>query len=285
LIVVLFEDGGRRVPGGTTMERPAWAPNDIDLDRPSAARVYDYYLGGSHNFAADRAMADKAMQILPELPAIMRANRAFLGRAVRYLAAAGITQFIDLGSGIPTVGNVHEVARELEAGARVVYVDNDPIAVVHARSLLASDPLATVIEADLREPGKVLGHPQLQRLINLDQPVGVLMVAVLHFVGDEDRPSDIIARYRAAMAPGSHLVVSHGTAANRQEQGARMEALYARSPTPLTPRSAEEVATLLSGFEIIDPGVVYLPLWRPGERTTDGTPAAGYATYAAVAHL
>lgn len=167
----------------------------------------------------------------------------------------------------------------------MAYVDHDPIAVVHAGSLLDSDPLTTVIEADLREPDKVLGHPRLQRLINLDQPVSVLMVAVLHFVGDEDRPADLIARYRAAMAPGSHLVVSHGTAANRQEQGARMEALYARSPTPLTPRSAETVAALLSGFEIIDPGVIYLPLWRPDERTTDATPADGYATYAAVARL
>lgn len=272
------------------MERPAWAPHDIDLDRPSAARVYDYYLGGSHNFAADRAMAEQAMQILPELPAIMRANRAFLGRAVRYLTAAGIAQFIDLGSGIPTVGNVHEVAREHEAGARVVYVDNDPIAVVHAKSILDSDPLTTVIEADLREPDEVVGHPQLRRLINFDQPVAVLMVAVLHFVADDDRPADIIARYRAAMAPGSYVVVSHGTAANRAEQGARMEALYARSATPLTPRSSEQVAALLSGFEMVDPGVVDLPLWRPDGRATtgapaDGTPPDGYATYAAVARL
>ena len=267
------------------MERPDWAPSGIDLDRPSAARVYDYYLGGSHNFAADRAMAERAIQILPELPAIMRANRAFLGRAVRYLAASGITQFIDLGSGIPTVGNVHEVAQEHEAGARVVYVDHDPVAVIHTKSLMDGDPLTTVIEADLREPAEVLEHPELRRLIDLEQPVAVLMVAVLHFVADDDDPAGIVARYREAMAPGSHLVISHGTADNRPEQGARMEALYARSPTPLVPRSGEQVAGLLAGLQIVDPGVVHLPSWRPDGPATDGTPASGYATYAAVARV
>src|SRR3712207_4400993 len=178
------------------MHRPSWVPAEVDLSRPSAARVYDYYLGGSHNLEIDRRMAREAISLWPELPTIMQANRAFLRRAVRYLAERGITQFLNIGSGIPTVGNVHEAAQQAHAGARVVYVDSDPVAVAHSRAILAGDERTAVVHADLREPETILDDPTVRTTLDLDQPVAVLMVAVLHFVSDEDDPFGAVARTR-----------------------------------------------------------------------------------------
>lgn len=245
-------------------ERPGWIPDEVDLERPSAARVYDYYLGGSHNFAVDRELAEQAMRVLPQLPQMMRANRAFLRRAVRTMAADGVRQFLDLGSGIPTAGNVHEVAQRFVPDARVVYVDVDPVAVAQSRSILAGDERTEVVQADLREPGQVLDAAEVRGLLDFDQPVGVLMVAVLHFVPDDADPGGITAQFRDAVASGSHLAISHGTQEGGDpEDGARIQALYARSASPLTARTRAEVTDLFAGFELLDPGVVYLPLWRP----------------------
>nr|BFF02287.1 SAM-dependent methyltransferase [Streptoalloteichus tenebrarius] len=232
------------------------------MDRPSAARVYDYWLGGSHNFAVDRALAEQALRIVPELPEITRANRAFLRRAVRYCLDNGIRQFLDLGSGIPTVGNVHEVAQSVAPESRVVYVDSDPVAVAHSRAILAGNERAEVVQADACDPDAVLGAPGTRRLIDPDQPLAVLMLALLHFVPDSDDPAGIIGRYRDAGPSGSYLVLSHGTDA-ADERRAGMKELYARSTTPLALRPPDAVAALFAGYELVEPGVVYLPEWRP----------------------
>jgi hypothetical protein len=263
------------------MDTTAWTPADVDLQRPNAARVYDFYLGGSHNFAVDREMAQRAIALWPEVPMIIRANRAFLRRAVRFLVQAGVRQFLDLGSGIPTVGNVHEVARADSPDARVVYVDIDPVAVAHAGMILGDDPHVSVIQADLRRPDTVLTHRRLRGLLDLDQPVAVLMVAVLHFVPDADNPSAIIEEYRNALATGSYLAVSHATQdGQRPRQTAEHQSLYARTTTPMTMRSHDAVAQLLQGWQLLDPGLVRLPLWRPepGEALPhDPQTFAGYA--------
>ncbi|MEU0882234.1 SAM-dependent methyltransferase [Lentzea sp. NPDC005914] len=236
---------------------------DIDLTRPSAARVYDYYLGGAHNFAVDREMAEQAISLWPELPMIMQANRAFLRRAVRFCIDAGVRQFLDLGSGIPTVGNVHEVARQAASDARVVYVDSDPIAAAYSKNILGSDPQTAVVQADLRRPEQVLGSPDVRSLLNFDEPIAVMMVAVLHFVSESDGPAAIIASYRDAIVPGSFLVLSHASQEGQPDKAESHRDLYRRTPTPMTMRSKSAVADLFTGFELVDPGVVFLPLWRP----------------------
>lgn len=244
-------------------ERRIAPSEDIDLTRPSAARVYDYYLGGAHNFAVDREMAEQAIAMWPDLPLIMQANRAFLRRAVRFCVAQGIRQFLDLGSGIPTVGNVHEVARQAAADARVVYVDSDPVAVTHSRKLLAGDDLTAVVQADLRHPDDVLGNATVRSLLDLSQPVAVMMVAVLHFVPDSDDPAKIVASYRDAMAPGSFLVLSHASQDGPPDKVDSHQDLYRRTATPMTMRSRSAVTGLFDGLDLVDPGVVFFPLWRP----------------------
>ncbi|WP_190823224.1 SAM-dependent methyltransferase [Saccharopolyspora pogona] len=239
-------------------------PESIDLDKPNAARVYDYYLGGDHNFAIDRQMAEEAIHMWPELPLIMQANRAFLRRAVQYCAEQGIRQFLDLGSGIPTVGNVHEVAQGAAPDSRVVYVDTDPVAVAYSKNLLRDNPNATIVRADLREPDQVLDSPEVAELLDLSRPVALMMVAVLHFVGDESRPNEIVARYREGLAPGSFLILSHASADGRPDVAPSHADLYRqRTATPLTMRTRAAVTEFFDGFELIDPGVVTLPLWRP----------------------
>lgn len=245
------------------MNRPDWAPPEIDLDRPNAARVYDFFLGGSHNFAADREMARMAIEMWPELPEIMQANRGFLRRAVRFMASEGIRQFLDIGSGIPTVGNVHEVAQGAAPDSRVVYVDIDPVAVAQSRQMLAGDDRTEVVHGDVRKPDDILEAPETTRLIDFDEPVGVLMVALLHFVGDDDRPADIVRAYHDAIAPGSYLALSHASAEGRPDQTDKHQKLYERTPTPMTMRPRDRIVALFDGFDIVEPGVVYLPLWRP----------------------
>ena len=245
------------------VERPEWAPVGIDLDRPSAARVYDFYLGGFHNFAADREMGRQAVQMWPELPEIMRSNRGFLRRAVEFLVDAGVRQFLDLGSGIPTVGNVHEVAQRRAPDAKVVYVDNDPVAVEHSQAILAGDDRTEVVQADLRDPHAVLADPTVRGLLDLSRPTTVLMVAVLHFVPDQDDPAGLVARFRKAVPSGSYLALSHATAGERADRAAEHRGLYQRTATPMTMRTREQVERLFDGWELVEPGLVYLPQWRP----------------------
>ncbi len=260
------------------MDRPSWAPPGLDLTRPSPARVYDFYLGGFHNFAVDREMGLKALQMWPELPQIMRANRAFLRRAVTYLAGQGVRQFLDIGSGIPTVDNVHTVAQEVAPDARVVYVDIDPVAVAHSQAILEGDPRTAVVLGDLRRPEEVLQAPALTGLLDLDQPVALLMVALLHFIPDEDDPRAVIARYREALAPGSYLVVSHASHDGQPERTQSHQGLYQRAGTPMTMRSRARIAEFFDGFELVDPGLVYLLEWHPdldSRPDAENSPEAG----------
>src|SRR5690348_14963882 len=197
---------------------PGWVPPEIDTTKANIARVYDYWLGGSHNFRADQDVARAMIAVDPNIRAMMRANRAFLGRAVRYLAReAGIRQFLDIGSGIPTEQNVHEVAQAAASGSRVVYVDNDEIAVAHSRLMLEDDPDATVIQADLREPAKILADPETQLLIDFTQPVALLLLAVLHFIPGEDDVARIMTTLREALVPGSYLVICHSCRESRPD--------------------------------------------------------------------
>ena len=245
------------------MTRPQWVPAGTDTQKPNAARIYDYYLGGSHNFAVDRELALKAMELWPDLPLIMRANRAFLRRAVHLIAEQGVTRFLDIGSGIPTFGAVHETARETAPEARVVYVDQDPVAVAHSRLLLAEDPLSQVVQADLRTPADLLASPPVAALLASGEPVAVLLVAVLHFITDDEDPERLVRQLRDAMPPGSFLVLSHACEEGRPDQRGAHEDLYARTPTPLTMRSRERITGLFEGFDVVEPGVVYLNEWQP----------------------
>ncbi|WP_229400279.1 SAM-dependent methyltransferase [Micromonospora okii] len=247
------------------MQRPDWAPDTIDIERPSVARMYDYYLGGSHNFAADRTAARAMVDAVPEAPLMAQANRAFLRRAVHFLSEAGVRQFLDIGSGIPTVGNVHEIAQRIDPQARVVYVDVDPVAVAHSREILSGNDRAAVIREDLRHPERILAHPELRGMLDLTQPVAVMIVAVLHFVHDDDRPAEILRTLREALAPGSYLVLSQASDEGRRDTGERDEAerVYRRTDSPLVIRSRAELTRLFDGFELVDPGVVWVPQWRP----------------------
>jgi SAM-dependent methyltransferase len=223
--------------------------------------MYDYYLGGSHNFKADREVAERALAVMPEGRQLAQINRAFLRRAVRFCADEGLRQFLDLGSGIPTLGNVHEIAQGAAADARVVYVDIDPVAVAHSRAILADNALATALRADLRKPADVLGHPDL--LLDLSRPVALLMLSVLHFVQDEDDPAGVLRYLRDALAPGSVLVMAHGTDENRPEDVAKVIELYKGTANPLRTRDHDEVVALFDGWDLVEPGVVWAPLWRP----------------------
>lgn len=245
------------------MDQPDWAPEAIDTERPTAARVYDYLLGGSHNFAADRDMAHKAMIMMPDVVLQAQANRAFLSRAVAYLAQVGVRQFLDIGSGIPTRGNVHEVAQKIAPDSRVVYVDIDAVAVSHSRQILVDNDHATVIQEDFRNWEAILDHSETQKMLDFSQPVGLLLVALLHVIPDSDDPHAIVARIRERLAPGSYLVIGHGTQDSRPLESKELAALSRDTPTTMSVRTLSEVERFFTGFELVDPGVVWGPLWRP----------------------
>jgi O-methyltransferase involved in polyketide biosynthesis len=245
------------------------APAGVDTTVPAAARMYDYWLGGHDNFAADRAAALKITEHAPGTPAAARANRRFLGRAVRYLAGeAGIRQFLDLGAGLPTNGNVHQVAGQIAPDARVVYVDSDPMVVAHARAL-APGPGVAVIHADLRDPDAILAHPDTFRLIDFTRPLAILFVSVLHFV-PEPGAHAAVAAFTGAAAPGSHLVLSHGYDDQDQQAGATTTTVYASTASPVTRRTRTEILTFFDGLEVLEPGLVPVQQWRPGEPDPPG---------------
>ncbi|NUT54054.1 MAG: hypothetical protein HOV94_43215 [Saccharothrix sp.] len=247
------------------MERPNWAPIDIDLARPSIARVYDYWLGGAHNFAVDRAVGDRVLADVPVVKSIVLNHRAFLRRAVRFMLSQGIRQFLDLGSGIPTVGNVHEIAQAADPSARVVYVDVDAVAVAHSRAILTGNELVNVLQTDVRDARQVLGSAEVNDLLDFDRPIGVLMVALLHFVSDGENPLGIVADYRDAVPAGSYLAISHAGYEEGEWDPAWDEAkkVYNRGVSEMRFRSKREVEAMFKGFEVVEPGVARLPLWRP----------------------
>jgi hypothetical protein len=245
-------------------ERP---PVEIDVDQPSASRIYDDALGGAHNFAADRAAADYFFSVFPDGRGVAQSNRAFLQRAVRYCLSTGITQFLDLGSGIPTVGNVHEIAQQADPASRVVYVDNEPIAVASTHHLLAGVPNVAIVDADLRDVDTVLSAPETRELLDFTKPIGLMMVAVLHYVEKEDDAAAVVGRYLETLVPGSVLVVSHTTEDPRPEVAEIIRSTFAQTATPVVHRDRDEVAALFTGLELVEPGVVWAPEWRPVDAT------------------
>jgi SAM-dependent methyltransferase len=258
---------------------PPPIPADQPTDGPSIARVYDYLLGGSHNFAADQEAARQFLARWPDAPVTMRANRAFLGRAVRYLAAeAGIRQFLDIGSGIPTIGNVHEIAQRAAPDAHVAYVDDEEVAILHSRAILARNHSAIAIQADLRRPAEILGNPQLRELLDLSQPVALLLVAVLHFFPDSEALAALVAELREALAPGSYVVISHGSTDGQAPHVAEAMGHYNQTTAPFQPRSYAAVRAFFNGLELVDPGLVPVPLWRPdqGQDATDDRQVAAF---------
>ncbi|MCM6778602.1 SAM-dependent methyltransferase [Nocardia sp. CDC159] len=256
------------------MNRPAWAPEGVDMTQASPARMYDALLGGSHNFEVDRRAAEMGKQLVPDLPRLALSNRAFLRRAVRFLADAGIRQFLDIGSGIPTAGNVHEVAQSIDPEIRVLYVDIDPVAVTHSRTILHDNDRAGAIQADLRKPDELLARAGETGLIDFTEPVGLLLVAVLHLLQDEERPAEMVAALRAAVPAGSHVAISHLTSAQRPEDAAKLghnSASVSRVGIQFRDRAA--ITALFDGWELVEPGVVELPLWHPeSERDLHETP-------------
>ncbi len=241
-----------------------WAAPDVPLDKPSVARMYDYYLGGFHNFAIDRQAADAIARLHPDVALVMRANRAFLRRAVQFLIAQGIDQFLDIGSGIPTVGNVHEVAQRANPAARVVYVDSDPVAVAHSAAMLRDNDAAATVQADARRPEQILDDPVVRRMLDFDRPLGVLIVALLHFIPDDAEAYGLVRAVRDAVAPGSYLAIGHGTTDGLPpERYAQMERLYAQTTNPGKMRPRAAIERFFEEMTVVEPGIVHVPLGRP----------------------
>jgi hypothetical protein len=242
----------------------ASVPEDLQLDRPNVARMWDYYLGGAHNFAADRQAAEQIMRLHPEMPMVARVTRAFLGRVVRFLLEQGIDQFLDIGAGIPTLGSVHEIAQRFTPQARVVYVDHDPVAVAHSQAVLQKTANTVAIRADARRPEELVSHPVVRSVLDWDRPIGVLAIAVFHFIPDDTELLNIVRVLHDAIPSGSYLALTHASDDTLDKASASQgEELYKRASAPLHFRSRDGVARLFQGFEIIDPGLVFIPLWRP----------------------
>jgi S-adenosyl methyltransferase len=242
------------------------APPGIDTRIPNMARMYDYALGGKDNFAADREAVQKLFSFSPENKYVPRANRRFLGRAVRFAAAQGVSQFLDLGTGLPSQGHVHEIVAEINPGARVVYVDYDPVVVNHAKALLVDSDSVTAVEADIRDPGSILADPDVTRLIDFSRPVAVLFVAVLHGIPDRDDPAGIVHAFAERLSPGSYLILSHLTSEGHPpELVAQKEEVFARSNAPVSYRSRAEILRMFDGFGLVEPGLTAVTQWRGDE--------------------
>lgn len=251
------------------MTTPDWMPPGVDAELPSAARIYDYLLGGAHNFASDRAVADRLLAVDPGVRRIATLNRAFLRRAVLFLMSQGIRQFLDLGSGIPTVGNVHEIAHQVDPSTKVAYVDYEAVAVAHSEMILAGVDNTAILMADVTEPHLVLDSPKIRGLLDFDQPIGLLALTLFHYIPPQRKPFQVIAAYRDALAPGSHLAVSHFTDDLVHSTGDGLVDTMKTTQNNVFPRSKDEITQLFAGFDLVDPGLVPISLWRP-ETTMDG---------------
>ena len=247
----------------TVAEHDAPDLEQFNINVAHPARMYDYYLGGKTHFAADREAADSVLEILPEGRDMAIANRAFLGRAVRFLVAEGITQFLDIGTGIPSPGSTSEVVHRINADARVVYVDNDPIVVAHARALLRDGGPVKVVHGDLRDPEGLLAVPEVASVLDWSRPVAVLLVAVLHFIRDEEQPERIVETLKGAVPSGSYLAISHGTQDFSPGRATAAVHGYDQATAPFVLRSRSQVQRFFGGLDMVEPGLVPLPFWRP----------------------
>ncbi|GAA2574982.1 SAM-dependent methyltransferase [Actinomadura fulvescens] len=251
----------------TAAEAETVLPPEIDTTTPHTARIYDYMLGGKDNFEADRQVAAQVLQAIPDMQNTLRLNRQFLRRAVRYTVRRGVHQFLDIGTGIPTAGNTHEVAQELAPEARIAYVDHDPIVLAHARALMAGDGRGrtTFVQADLREPETFLAADEIRNALDLDRPVTLMLVAILHFIRDDEDPHGIVKRLVDALAPGSYLVLSHASLDPNPRQGAEGAAQWRNASSTMTMRSHPDILRMFDGVELVEPGLVVD--WNP-----DGEP-------------
>ncbi|MDA8371134.1 MAG: SAM-dependent methyltransferase [Nocardiopsaceae bacterium] len=241
----------------------AYEAHGLDMNRASVARMYDYMLGGKDNYAVDREAVAQVMVADPDVLSLVRENRAFVVRATRLMAEAGIDQFLDVGSGMPTAENVHQVAQGVNPDARTVYIDNDPIVLVHGQAILADNPLTTVVTADLRDPAAIIDNPHVGSFIDWSRPVGILSVATLHFVPDEDDPWATMAALREVSVPGSYLAISHATSDTVGETVGKVAEAYQRTAGKGTPRTREQVLRFFEGYELLDPGLTLVSQWRP----------------------
>ena len=243
------------------MTQNGFRSDEIDTSRPHPARIYDYLLGGKDNYEVDREAGDQLTAVAPEVRIGVRANRAFLRRAVEYVVGSGVRQILDIGTGLPTSPNVHEIARDVAPDVRIAYVDNDPIVNTYAHTFLGGVGDTSVVLADLRDPRAVLDHPDVRRVIDFDEPVALLLVAVLHFLTDAERPGEVVATLRDALPAGSYLVLSHATDdfADRSEA----QAVYRKATATLSLRSRARIERFFDGFDLIEPGVAQVPFWRP----------------------
>ncbi|KIE26703.1 hypothetical protein LK08_12305 [Streptomyces sp. MUSC 125] len=251
----------------------------IDTSKPHPARIYDYLLGGKDNYEVDQRAADELAAAAPEARIGVQANRAFLRRAVRYVVDGGIRQILDIGTGLPTSPNVHEVAHEAAPDVRVAYVDNDPIVAAHGNALLSRSGATSIVLGDLRDPRSVLDHPDVRAVIDFDQPVALLLVAVLHFLTDAEQPAEVIATLRDALPTGSYLVLSHATGDFADRSAA--QAVYNKATATLNLRSRAEIERFFDGFELVEPGLAQVPFWRPD--TTPPPRSAEIGFYGGVA--
>lgn len=245
-------------------ENDKWALADVPTEKLNIARYYDYLLGGYHNFEIDRRVGDMVINTCPDVRLGALANRAFLRRSVKFLCQQGIDQYLDIGSGIPTSGNVHEIAQRINPSAHIVYVDIDPIAVIHSQAILKDNPNAAVIQEDIHNIEAILKHPSFTGLIDLHRPLGVFMVSVLHFVKDDGQLLEILRILKTSLVPGSYLVVSHYSEEGApSETVAQINKLSAGAGSPSVSRNLTEVSRLFDGYELVEPGVVRIPLWHP----------------------
>jgi hypothetical protein len=268
------------------MARRNWVPQSVDVSVPNMARTYDYLLGGAHNFAVDRELAVQVEHIMPEARSVARLSRSFLARCVRFMVDQGIRQFLDIGSGIPTVANVHEVAQNIAPECRVLYVDKDPIAVAHSELMLVDNDRAKIVHADMRDPESILDHPQTRGMLDFDQPIGLLVLMMLHWLPDEADPWKLMARYRDPLAAGSYLAITHVTADNQEPGVSEVTDLIkeSRSADQLTERPYEQVRDLFGDWELVEPGLVGCPVWRPtGPGDMSDTPEMNTMIYGGVA--
>lgn len=246
---------------GWTRADDGYVPPELDITKPSVARVYDAILGGKDNFAVDREVAEQAMRATGDGGRAARLNRAALGRAVRFMAAEGVAQFLDLGSGLPTAQNTHQIAQAVNPAAKVVYVDNDPSVYIHGEVLLADDKSTRVVLGDVREPAVLLEMPQVKDFLDFGQPVGLILNAVIHHVLDEEDPYGIVECYKRVLAPGSYMQLTHFS--DESDEAKANEAVLRHALGRGQVRSRTEITRFFAGLDVVEPGIVFMPLWRP----------------------